>query len=63
MATAKRSRKTAATARPDVDPDAVRQLHDDFLEMDTSGSSSNDVVQMLDDWFTGHGYPTVIYRR
>ena len=52
----------APAGLPDVNPDAVRELHRDFTEMDDSGTSSNDVVQMLDDWFTEHGYPTVIYR-
>lgn len=51
----------AEGTRPDVSPDAVRELYADYLDMDDSGSSSNDVVQMLDDWFVEHGFPSVIY--
>lgn len=53
----------AEKTRPDVSADAVRELYADYLDMDESGASSNDVVQMLDDWFTKNGFPTVIYRR
>lgn len=45
---------------PAVDP--ISALHAEFTEMDTSEASSNDVVQMLDDWFVKHGHPTVLYR-
>ena len=39
-------------------PDAVQALYNDFAEAD----SSNDIAQLLDDWFTEHGFGTVLYR-
>ncbi|MEN3308967.1 MAG: hypothetical protein V7603_5169 [Micromonosporaceae bacterium] len=64
------SQKTAANtkpapadaAMPTVEPQAVCQLHRDFLESERFGGSSNDVAQMLDDWFIEQGFPTVLYR-
>ena len=53
---------TKKAARPDVSPDAVRELYSEFEEAHLDEASSNDIVQILDDWFTSHGYPTVIYR-
>ena len=46
---------------PPIGPDAVRDLYQQFIEVDDDGSS-NDVCQMLDDWFTDNGWPTVLYR-
>ena len=45
-----------------VTPAAIQELYDDFREADEDGASSNDITQMLDDWFTGHGFGTVLYR-
>ena len=33
-----------------------------MLEADTFGASSNDVAQILDDWFVEHGFPSILYR-
>ncbi|MEV4212555.1 hypothetical protein [Micromonospora sp. NPDC049662] len=49
-------------ALPDVPPDAVRQLYADVRDADDDQASSNDIAQLLDDWFRAHGYPTVLYR-
>lgn len=46
----------------DITTEAVLDLYAQFLEADRDGSSSNDVVQVLDDWFVAQGFPTVIYR-
>lgn len=46
----------------DVTTEAVLDLYAQFLEAGTDGSSSNDIVQILDDWFVAQGFPTVIYR-
>lgn len=45
----------------DVTTEAVLDLYAQFREEHEGGASSNDVVQILDDWFTGNGFPTVIY--
>lgn len=45
----------------DVTTEAVLDLYAQFREKHEAGASSNDVVQLLDDWFTGNGFPTVIY--
>lgn len=47
---------------PDVPADAVRALYADLLEEHEDGASSNDWVQIVDDWFTANGYPTILYR-
>ena len=47
----------------DITTEAVLDLYAQFLEADRDGASSNDVVQILDDWFVANGFPTVIYRR
>lgn len=47
---------------PNLTPDKVHDLYRDFLEADEDGASSNDITQMLDDWFTANGFPTVLYR-
>lgn len=46
----------------DVTTEAVLDLYAQFLEADRDGASSNDIAQLLDDWFTGNGFPTVLYR-
>ncbi len=46
---------------PEITTADVRDLYEQFVEVDEDGSS-NDVCQMLDDWFTEHGWPTVLYR-
>ena len=46
----------------DITTEAVLDLYAQFLEADRDGASSNDVVQILDDWFVANGFPTVIYR-
>jgi len=43
-------------------PEAVRDLHREFTEADDDGASSNDIVQLLDDWFTTNGFAAVLYR-
>ena len=45
----------------DVTNEAVRDLYKQYKEIIEDGSSSNDVVQMLDDWFTENGFDTVLY--
>lgn len=45
-----------------VETEAVLDLYARFLEEHQGGASSNDIVQLLDDWFTENGFPTVIYR-
>lgn len=45
----------------DVTTEAVLDLYAQFKEANQDGASSNDVVQILDDWFTANGFPTVIY--
>jgi hypothetical protein len=42
-----------------VDP--IRALHAEVAEAHRGGASSNDLVQLLDDWFVAQGLPTVIY--
>lgn len=44
---------------PPVDP--VVDLRREFAELDASGASSNDIVQMLDGWLVDRGYPSVLY--
>jgi hypothetical protein len=46
----------------DVTTEAVLDLYAQFLEADRDGASSNDIAQLLDDWFTENGFPTVIYK-
>lgn len=46
----------------DVTTEAVMDLYGQFLEADRDGASSNDIAQLLDEWFTGNGFPTVLYR-
>jgi hypothetical protein len=45
-----------------VTTEAVLDLYGEVLEADRDGSSSNDVAQILDDWFTRNGFPTILYR-
>jgi hypothetical protein len=41
--------------------DAIRTFHAEVAEAYRDGASSNDLVQMLDDWFVAQCLPTVIY--
>lgn len=45
----------------DVTNEAVQDLYAQFKEINDDGGSSNDVAQMLDDWFTSNGFDTVLY--
>lgn len=40
----------------------VLALHAELAELYTEGGSSNDFAQVVDDWFTQHGFHTIIYR-
>lgn len=51
----------ADAALPAVESHAVCQLYRDFQDAERFGSS-NDVAQILDDWFVEQGFPTVLYR-
>lgn len=44
-------------------PNPLDELHRQFAEEDNNGASSSDITQMLDDFLTERGYPTVIYRQ
>lgn len=52
----------AAGLLPNADSDSavLAELRVKFAEVNTGGSS-NDVVQMLDDFLTSRGLPTVLY--
>jgi hypothetical protein len=39
----------------------IRKLHTELAELHADGGSSNDWTQVVDDWFTAHGYPTILY--
>jgi DNA-binding IclR family transcriptional regulator len=43
------------------DSDAITELRAEFAEAHADGASSNDIVQLLDDWLVKHGQPTVLY--
>lgn len=47
---------------PTIPAAQVRELYRQFEEIENGGGSSNDTAQMLDDWFTANGWPTVMYR-
>lgn len=47
---------------PQPAPDPLAELRAEFLEADEDGASSNDITQLLDDFLTKRGYPTVLYR-
>jgi hypothetical protein len=47
----------------DVTTEAVLDLYGQILEADRDGASSNDIAQLLDDWFTDQGFPTVLHRQ
>lgn len=47
----------------DVTTEAVLDLYAQFKEESRGGASSNDIVQLLDDWFCEQGFPTVIYAK
>ncbi|RKR92686.1 hypothetical protein BDK92_7164 [Micromonospora pisi] len=46
----------------DQQTNPLDDLYREFLEADDDGASSNDIAQMLDDFLTKRGYPTVLYR-
>ncbi len=46
---------------PDVTKEAVQGLYDRYREAHEDDASSNDIVQILDDWFTENGFDTVLY--
>ena len=52
----------ASAATPEVSAEAVRELYDDLAEAHEDGCSSNDVAQIVDDWFVRVGFPTILYR-
>lgn len=39
----------------------LAELHAEFAEADAEGASSNDIVQMLDDFLSRHDFPSVLY--
>lgn len=39
----------------------LAELHAEFTEADQEGASSNDIAQMLDDFLTRHGFPSVLF--
>jgi hypothetical protein len=41
--------------------DILAELRAGFAEAHADGASSNDIVQLLDDFLTKHGQPTVLY--
>lgn len=45
----------------DVITEAVMDLYSQFKEAVRDDASSNDIVQLMDDWFTSNGFPTVLY--
>ena len=47
---------------PEAPTEAVLDLYAQFLEADRDVASSNDIAQLLDDWFVEQGFPTVLYR-
>jgi hypothetical protein len=40
---------------------AVDSLHSELTELHREGGSSNDFAQVVDNWFTDHGYSTILY--
>lgn len=51
-----------ADAAPVSTPtEAIRQLYDEFRQAHDGDASSNDLAQLVDDWFVGQGYPTVLF--
>lgn len=47
---------------PEVDSGAVGDFYREVLEAHKFGASSNDVAQMLDDFFVQQGFTTILYR-
>ena len=45
----------------DSDTDPLRALHAEFAEAMRDGASSNDIVQLLDDFLVKHGLPTILF--
>lgn len=47
----------------DIDlTDPLQLLHQQLTEHHDSGASSNDLVQLVDDFFTARGYTSILYR-
>jgi hypothetical protein len=46
---------------PNSGDDVLLDLHAEFREAHADGASSNDIVQLLDDFLTQRGQPTVLY--
>jgi hypothetical protein len=44
-----------------LDPQAVAALWSMLNTEQVAGWSSNDFGQAVDDWFTEHGFPTILY--
>jgi hypothetical protein len=45
----------------DDNTDVLQALRVEFAEAHADGASSNDIVQLLDDFLTARGLPTVLY--
>jgi hypothetical protein len=41
--------------------DILAEMRAQFATAHAGGASSNDIVQLLDDFLTSHGQPTVLY--
>lgn len=41
---------------------ALANLGDELAEANSDGASSNDLIQMVDDWFASNDLPTFLYR-
>jgi len=52
----------AADPAPAPASQDLRDLRERFRSEHDDGASSNDIVQMLDDFLTEHGLDTVLYR-
>lgn len=62
MPTARQYAEVAVQAADNHTANALQELHAEFTEADHDGASSNDIVQILDDFLVKHGLPTVLYR-
>lgn len=48
-------------AARELPPEALAELWQMLNVEERAGWSSNDFAQAVDDWFTGHGFPTILY--
>lgn len=53
--------KKVREAARKLPPEAVAELWHMLNTEERAGWSSNDFGQAVDDWFTQHGFPTIIY--